>query len=98
MPHQISSATGCELNEAMQILLLLYHRNLAYILLLVYHLSNPDTPMFSKRIFEGLPEPPILNPFTEENIDNLDELSYDFLFVLTQKQDIEFVSEIHESI
>lgn len=97
MPHQISAATGCTQKDAMVILMLLYHENLTEPFLVVYHVSDPDTPILIRKFEEGPPSVPFSSPLDEKEITNSDELTYDFLFKLPEDVDIRFVFEDHES-
>jgi hypothetical protein len=91
MPHQVAAATGCKLEEAMEVLMLLFHLYLAEALLLVYHNDHPNIPAKALNISEGLPSLPFICDVCEKEISNPDELSYDFLF--KKKDDIQFVLE-----
>ena len=97
MPHQISTATGCTLKEAMVILMLLYHKNLVELFLVIYHISEPDSPILIRKIDEGLPSLPFLNPLDETEITDSNEITYDFLFKLPANAEIEFVFGEYES-
>lgn len=94
MPHQVAVATGCGLKEAMEVLMLLFHRHLAEVFLLVYHNDHPDTPAQALNISEGLPSLPFICDLCEEEIRDPNELSYDFLFKISD--DIQFVVEDDE--
>jgi hypothetical protein len=81
MPHSIGGATGCTLNEGMQILMLLFHLHWAEISLLVYHSKHVDSPPIDERtLSEGFPTLPFLCSECSEEIVSENELSYDFLF------------------
>jgi hypothetical protein len=80
MPHQLAGATGCSLNEAMQLLLSLFDQGLAELLLLVYHRAHPDVPIQSRNLLNGFPQLPFLCSECEDEIMSKDELLYDFLF------------------
>jgi hypothetical protein len=95
MPHQVAAATGCELEEAMEVLMLLYDQYLAEALLLVYHNEHLDAPATAVSISEGLPSLPFICSVCEKGISDPKELSYDFLFRLNGK--ILFVVENDES-
>ncbi len=88
MPHQLAAATGCNLDEAMQVLMYLFYLRLARLYLLVYHISHSE-PVLKRSIFDGFPELPIICPSCELEIIKEDELEYDFLFSLLDK--IEFI-------
>jgi len=90
MPHQVAASTGCSLTDAMAVLLLLADTCAATPLLLVYHKAHPDgPPILARSIVEGLPSCPLVCDHCEEEIDDPDELWYDFLFKLTEK--VQFV-------
>lgn len=97
MPHQVAAATGCLLKEAMLLLMLLYDRHLVEAFTLVYHIAHPDTPpaqALHMEISDGLPSFPIRCPLCEEEIDSPSEVTYGFLFVLSE--DVQFVTETNE--
>ena len=97
MPHLVAAATGCLLEEAMQVLMLLYDLHLADAFTLVYHSAHPDTPPAQALridISDGLPSFPIQCSLCEEEIANSSEVTYGFLFVLNE--DIQFVTETNE--
>ena len=88
MPHQVASATGCSLNEAMAMLIFLFTRSLAEVFLLVYHNSDqvdPPTPILARSILEGLPDLPITCDVCGKEIEHRSDLSYDFLFKIIEK-------------
>jgi len=98
MPHQVAVATGCDLNEAMQVLMLLYDMHLAEAYTLVYHTTHSDGPpaeVLRAEISAGLPSFPLRCPLCQEEINSSDEVTYGFLFVLSQG--IQFVAETEES-
>ena len=79
--HQVAAATGCRLDEAMGILLLLFNSSLAEAFLLVYHNDHADgPPILARRILDGLPPLPFTCDICQGEIENREELSYDFLF------------------
>jgi hypothetical protein len=94
MPHQVAAATGCSLDEAMGVLLLLVDRALVEAFLLVYHNAHPDIPVLARSMLEGFPTPPLTCKICEKDIEQGTELSYDFLFKKTD--DITFVVESNE--
>ncbi len=55
MPHSIAAATGCSLEEALTLLLMLYGKYLVDGYVLVYHSAHPDFPIDRRPIGEGLP-------------------------------------------
>jgi len=97
MPHQVAAATGCTLEDAMQVLMLLYDLHLVEAFTLVYHSVHPDAPpaqALRMDISDGLPSFPIQCPLCEEKIDSPSEVTYGFLFVLNE--DVQFVTETDE--
>lgn len=86
MPHQIASATGCSLEEALAVLLLLFRLSVAEAFLLVYHnIHEGDTPpILARGILDGLPQVPFVCEICQEEIASSSELSYDFLFKITE--------------
>ena len=90
MPHQIAVATGCDLVDALGILLILQSRSLAEGFLLVYH-DQEEPPSMVRRLTEGLPRLPLVCDVCGEEIQVQESLSYDFLF--EHSKDLEFVTE-----
>ena len=84
MPHEVAGVTGCKLEEAMQLLMLLFHLEAAELLLLVYHNDHLTTPAEARPIADGYPPLPFKCSLCEEDISDEDELSYDFLFILNR--------------
>ena len=83
MPHEVASATGCSLREAMAFLLLLYVNSVAEVALLVYDKhdeSDPLVPFVSRDITEGIPSLPIVCDVCGREISEPNDLGYDFLF------------------
>jgi len=90
MPHQVAAATGCELKEAMEVLVLLYHLYLADAFTLVYHNEHPNTPAIALEVSKGVPPAlPVICPLCEKEINDPNELSYGFLVKLNEN--VEFV-------
>lgn len=94
MMHEIATATGCKLEEAAGMFYLLFSRDAAIAFILVYHKQHNDLPVYSHRIpmAEGLPSVPLHCNVCDEEIETLDELTFDLQFQLVK--DIEFVSEV----
>lgn len=95
MLHQIAIATGCTYEDAMGILMLLYHQELTDVFLVIYHTSQSDTPILTNRFVDGLPLTPFVNPATDEVIESLNELTYEFLFRL-KESDLIFIFKRHQ--
>jgi hypothetical protein len=91
MAHEISGATGCSLQEATGLLLLLLNRGLMGAQILVYHNTHLHDPVSFAAIdlFEGFPALPIQCPVCDQILTMQEELAYDFLF--TKIMDIELV-------
>lgn len=88
MPHEVASATGCDIAEAMSVLMLMYAQSLADAFLLVYHVAdetNPPAPFMARSIELGLPEVPLICENCDHEIQRRTELSYDFLFKITNE-------------
>jgi len=88
MPHQIASATGCSLDEAMSLLLHLSTLDIAKAKTLVYHINdNTDPPVsiLTRNLNEGPPELPLVCPICGQDIENYEELLFDFIFILNTK-------------
>lgn len=88
MPHQVASATGCELDDAMALLLFLTTISVVQAKLFVYHIadtSDPAVSIYVSDITEGPPKLPIVCENCKETIDSYDELSFDFVFLFKKK-------------
>jgi hypothetical protein len=88
MPHQVAIATGCSIEQAMQVLMLLYDQYLANAFTLIYHKSHPEAPpalALQVDIAEGIPHFPIRCPICDEVIASSSDVTYGFLFVLKEK-------------
>lgn len=55
MPHSIAVATGCSVDEALKLLLLLYSHYLVEGYLLLYHVEHLDLPFERRVLHKGLP-------------------------------------------
>src|SRR5438034_1370771 len=80
MPHQVAAATGCRLQDAMGVLMLLVAHSLAEAVILVYHTTDqidPLVPFLSRSIYEGLPAPPLVCDVCGNQVETTEELSYD---------------------
>ncbi len=93
MLHQITAAVRCTRQDALDVMLLLYHLRLAEISLLVYHNDMPSPPILSRRLIEGPPTLPFISRLDERCITSPDELSYDLVFSLTESTDVRFTFE-----
>ena len=91
MPHQLAVATGCSLDAAMEVLMLLYHLNAVDAFLLVYHDDHPTVPALAIKLSEGLPVLPFTCDVCEGVITDRSHLLYDFLFKF--REPVQFVSE-----
>ena len=96
MMHQLASATGCSLPDAMGIILLLYAKQLGDIQVAIYHKDDLSTPMFVKRAEEGPPKIPFINPLNESEIGSREELAYDFILKLHSGIEIMFNHVSHD--
>src|SRR5688572_20352237 len=88
MPHQVASATGCELDEAMALLLFLTSMSVVQAKLFVYHItdtSDPAVPIYVSDIAKGPPKLPIICDICGQTIESYDELSFDFVFLFKKK-------------
>jgi hypothetical protein len=90
MPHIVAGATGCQLEEAMSLLISLYDRSLADGFILVYHSKHQDYYFEKWPLQKGLPS---IHGFfcqvCEEDIIDASELLYDFEFVINKDIDFE---------
>ncbi len=92
MPHGIAAATGCRLEEALALLLVMYSEQFVEGYVLMYHSPHLETPFGRRRLYEGLPPPNHITCSICEMADIPDrELYFDLEFVLTEP--IEFVSK-----
>jgi hypothetical protein len=93
MPHQVASATGCTLDEAMKLLMFLASIDIVETFLLVYHL-NEDTetisPVMMRPLNEGPPKLPFICNKCGQQITNQNELSYDFIFRFKHQDKVRF--------
>lgn len=92
MPHQVAVATGCPLAEAMGVLMLLLSQAAAEGFLLVYHANgcdNPPPPFLQRDLVAGPPPLPLTCLNCGVVIEDEHELSYDFLFKLTDQVSFE---------
>ena len=87
MPHLVATGTGCNLSEAMALLLFLHGSKVGAGYLTIYHVRHQDTYFDKIPIQDGFPRDNVFCQMCEENIPNT-ELLYDFEVIL--KQDIEF--------
>lgn len=83
MPHQVAISTGCSLIEAMEILLLLFHKELVEAYLLTYHKYHPEVPERTIPLVEGFPLLPIVCRICEQPITTIDDLTFGFIFRIT---------------
>lgn len=90
MPHQVASATGCGIHEAMGLLLYLASLSVLKPKLLVYHIhdqADPPNAFASLDINKGLPQLPIICNNCGQTVESYDELSFDFVFIIDEKID-----------
>jgi hypothetical protein len=87
MPHQITTATGCEKPDAVALLMLLSHQKVAEPLLLVYHKTHeePRAPILIRGLYEGPPELPFECSICGEIIESESELLFDMAFRLVEE-------------
>ncbi len=88
---EVAVATGCGLNAAMEVLMLLFHLAAADAFILVYHDDHPTVPVLATKISEGLPTLPFTCEVCEGVVTDKSHLLYDFIFKLHES--IQFVSE-----
>ena len=89
MPHVVAAAIGCQLGEAMSLLLFLYGKDVVDGYLLIYHSKHLDVNFARRPLKSGLPDvDEMFCQICEEEISGSDEILYDFEFVL--KQDVYF--------
>lgn len=92
MPHGVADATGCSLEQAMAVLLLLANQYVVEPYLLIYHSIHPDAPpILARNMLDGPLSLPFACDLCEKTITSRDELLYDFLF--TKTNDVTFVFE-----
>lgn len=85
MPREIAAQTGCGLREAMSLLMFLFHLYLAEAFILVYHNEHPETPISKRSLIGGLPTLPMQCEDCDDEIENPDQLSYEFWFKFKSK-------------
>jgi hypothetical protein len=88
MPHQVAAATGCDLDDAMGLLLYLSSLSLVKPKLLVYHtndLIDPPNYILSRDIELGFPELPFVCSECGETIESYEYLRFEFAFILKEK-------------
>lgn len=86
MPHEVASATGCSLEEAMHLLMFLYDKRMAEAYLVVYHERHLDEPPIEVRpIVQGFPSLPMVCEVCGEVISEEADLSYGFQFVFISR-------------
>jgi hypothetical protein len=88
MAHHLTSASGCSLDEAISLLMYLSSYDLAEPFLLVYHTldeADPPVAILARKIKEGPPKLPIICVVCGREIENEDELLFDFSFKLNKK-------------
>jgi hypothetical protein len=88
MPHQVASATGCELDDAMALLLFLSTISVVQAKLFVYHIfdtNDPPVSIYVSDIAKGPPKLPIICENCGQTIESYDELSFDFVFLFKKK-------------
>ena len=94
-PQQVAQSTGCDLNSAMAVLVLLYDRGLADGFLEVYHQRHPDGPPIRRiRIEEGPPPVPFECEVCEGQVSSVGELYFDLLF--RPISDVQFMVTQHD--
>lgn len=87
MPHEIASATGCDLKASMGLLLYLLSLSLVEARILIYHVehqSDPPIPVTSRAIADGLPSLPFECGECGEIVDTYDDLRFDYSFILNE--------------
>lgn len=92
-PHLLVSGTGCNYQEALQILILLYESRLADGYFLIYLKKSPDTYIGRRSFDEGFPKFPYSYEYNERTVESADEVLYQLEFKIVDS--IEFVSH-HE--
>jgi len=96
MPHQVAVASGCTVDEAMGILMLLTVDKMAEAYLLIYHIlddTDPPVPILARRLTDGFPEIPFVCDNCEREITDTNELRYDFLFKIGSTLRFTYLSE-----
>lgn len=91
MPHELVGATGCDYDEALAVLLILFYSNVAELFLQIYHNDHSNLLIDSRKISDGFPILPYRCSACDKEISNPDELSYDFAFKVTTQ--VEFVTQ-----
>ena len=82
MVHQLAVYTGCALDEALAVCFLLYHYKQAEIYLLLYRDDLEFNPICTIKMSDGLPDTPFYSEDNDIEIENLDNITYSFWFVM----------------
>lgn len=86
MPHELAVGASCSLDEAMGILMVITAHSMAEPFILAYHTTCPENnaiPFTAQSIYDGLPTPPIYCDVCDQEVEDKEELVYDFIFNLT---------------
>lgn len=89
MPHDLAIRLGITRPDALAVLAILEADGLCTIKLLIYHKCEPDVPAGAIPYGKGFPNLPWTCSLCEEEVDNYDDLSFDFMAEV--KQSIEFI-------
>ena len=90
MVHQIAVATGCPLDQALTICLLLYYYNQAEIYILLYRQDLEFNPIYKTKLSDGMPKVPFYSEENDLDIESLDHITYDIWAVLKRDSDFQF--------
>lgn len=89
MPHDLAVRLGITRSDALTVLAILEGDGMCSMKLLVYHKCEPDNPAGAIPYGQGFPNLPWLCPLCEEEVDNYDDLLFDFIAEINQA--IEFI-------
>lgn len=82
MVHELAVATGCSLDEALTVCILLWHFHMAEIYMLLNRADLPINPIYQTKLSDGPPTLPFYSEDNDVEIDSLANISFEFHFVL----------------
>jgi hypothetical protein len=82
MVHELAVATGCSLDDALKVCILIWHFRVAEIYVLLNRLDLSSNPIYTAKLSDGPPALPFYSEDNDVEIESLDNVSYEFHFVL----------------
>lgn len=86
MPHEIANQLSITYEQALAFLLACELYGFAEVYLLIYHSCEPDKYIDAIRFKSGIPDLPFICENCEEEVETIDELSFDILASLKFRQ------------